>query len=255
MRPRNAFTLIELLVVISIIALLIAILLPALGAARRSAQNSQCLSNVRQMGTAYQTFMVDNDETPYAYASGYYLDTISDYLGDAEDVEFCPVADSTTDSTSTDVGWAIYGGSSGAWERDFSWAPNGKVEAGSYTLNGYAYLPEAGLMGWVPTAPDFGVFYDKASKVVDTTEAPILLDGNFPDTWPDDTDVPPASLQTGAVATLTDMMGRVCIDRHDSNVNVTFFDGHSEPIRLNLLWDLKWHADFEQRDDVVVPGL
>ena len=61
-RTRLAgFTLIELLVVISIIALLIAILLPALGAARRSARDVACRSNLKQWGIALEAFKVDND--------------------------------------------------------------------------------------------------------------------------------------------------------------------------------------------------
>ncbi len=58
---KHGFTLIELLVVISIIALLIGILLPALGAARRSAQGLVCQTHMKNISTAHVTYSVDYD--------------------------------------------------------------------------------------------------------------------------------------------------------------------------------------------------
>ena len=66
----HGFTLIELLVVVSIVALLIAIMLPALGKAREQAKRSSCLSNLHQTHLAFAYYAQENDDrVPLGYRS------------------------------------------------------------------------------------------------------------------------------------------------------------------------------------------
>jgi prepilin-type N-terminal cleavage/methylation domain-containing protein len=66
-RHREGFTLIELLVVIAIIALLISILLPALGKARQTARLAICHGNLKQLGVATQSYSADFQDRLFAF--------------------------------------------------------------------------------------------------------------------------------------------------------------------------------------------
>lgn len=123
MRHPRAFTLIELLVVISIIALLVAILLPALGAARESARLIQCASNLRQINIATHVYIHDyQGKIPRAASPGLWWWDMWDYMS-------MPEADTVADALAI-VPWS----GTAMWCPDL---PAGSANTRPYGANGF----------------------------------------------------------------------------------------------------------------------
>lgn len=134
-RSARAFTLIELLAVIGIVGVLVAIIMTVVGSARRSADNTRCQSNLRQLGTAFLTYTTDhrgryplsyngtnNPDNNWWYAIGPYAGLKINYdwpsvtaASNANGALRCPLTDPT--DTSVSLPWVSYKmtGSHRAW--------------------------------------------------------------------------------------------------------------------------------------------
>jgi prepilin-type N-terminal cleavage/methylation domain-containing protein len=263
-RTIRGFTLIELLVVVAIIALLIAILLPALGQAKTRANTTKCLVNARSLANSVNLYIADwkvmfplGDQerswTQLLYNGGtdagsaVSSNTGSGY-GASDKIRFCPEA--TLFGNNAGTSGCLFGDAHGAWSNSVM-TGGGAAFGASYALNGWVYNPNGttasgGLGAYSGNAPSSSSY--RLGRGADSpSETPVFADANWRHVFAKPGDQIPSGAtleKPGPLDWADNRLCRTLMNRHNMQINVAFLDNHSETRGLRSLYQVKWSPDW-----------
>jgi len=247
---RAAFTLIELLVVVAIIALLIAILLPSLSKARDEAKRSVCLSQLRQLATAWSVYTIDERGALFNYLTyrqdnEYWTSILGPYYSENAAMLICPMTVDPPGSEGTGnigVPGVRMGTADLAWsEQRSAYGTKEPFNRSSYTYNGNLH-PQSTI----------GLDDDRYQGVSDirrTGRTPLFGDAIWRESHPGKPGLRifPGDLYDprSSIPGSSDGMFRLVTNRHGPITNIVFADTHAEAVALPDLWTLQWHRNFD----------
>jgi len=251
MGARKGFTLIELLVVISIIALLMSILMPALAKVREQARTVGCLGNLRQWGVVCTMYAEANSGKLWSGIGDngwWWLFQLPEELKCWKEnpTWFCPTATKPiVDENGVAAATLNVFNAWGVYRSGFQGYDAGHVGvSGSYGLNGF-------LLSRPMTAERRNSFWGTLTNVTNSNNVPMFLDSLRFDLWPQATTAP---AENEYAAWTNQDMARCCINRHAGFVGCAFADASCRKVALKELWTLKWHKSFNTRGPWTIAG-
>lgn len=252
MGKRKGFTLIELLVVVAIIALLMSILMPALGRARRQARTTSCLAKLKQWGLFFSMYAQDNHDRfmqGFRVSGQRAVQALGSYHQCDEKILTCPNATLPwVDENGIASGLeGTFRGSTTAWGYA-TLAGLPRAIKGSYGINTYCNDPPPGAE---PHNQNREWFW-RGPNVAGAAYVPLWLDAIRYNGTVLHTDVPPP--YDGERWNDNAQMGRFCVNRHDGFVGVLFLDFSVRTVGLKELWTLKWHRQYDQNGPYTKAG-
>ena len=249
-KPKTSgrgFTLVELLTVVGLIAVLISLLLPVAGKVRSAAQSTTCLSNLRQMDTAWMVYTTESrgrfmnyqfytPSTPDVAWHGYWPGVL-DSNGVRNNVLLCP----RTGELSSDPINRGYGDVETSWSGKFA-SPGSCIKLNDSTFRNGSY----GFNRYLTYGGGFSeeMLSNRITTASILSQVPVFFDCSYIDAAPENGTAAmpvnmPADLRGAATFSSPDHF-RFLMARHGRGINIAFADGSARWTVLEETYMVSW---------------